>query len=74
MAESEDAKPLVVDAMLAPVMPLLVAAARHMPHDARPSPLALEPLPLHLWVGLLCGITRSGGVVPHRQTSAVASP
>src|SRR5438552_2799309 len=72
-SDIEDAKPLVVDAILAPVMPWIVEAARTMPHDARPDPLSLEPFPLHLLVGLIGGIKSLGVVVTPLQTSAVAS-
>jgi len=73
MSDIEDAKPLVVDAILAPVMPLIVEAARKMPHDARTYTLSFEPFTLNLLVGLICGIKSIGLLVTHIQTSAVAS-
>jgi hypothetical protein len=73
MSDIEDPNPLVVDELLAPVLPLIVEEARKMPRDAGTYTLSFEPFTLNLLVGLICGIKSIGLLVTHIQTSAVAS-
>lgn len=73
IADSDDQNPLVIDDILAPVMPLIVEEAQNLPHDAATYTLSFQPFSLNLLVGLICGIKSIGLLVTHIQTSAVAS-
>ena len=69
----DDQNSLVVDEILAPVMPLIVEEAQKLPHDIATYTLSFQPFTLNLLVGLICGIKSVGLLVTHIQTSAVAS-
>ncbi len=69
----DDQNPLVVDEILAPVMPLIIEEAQKWPHDTATYTLSFQPFTLNLLVGLICGIKSVGLLVTHIQTSAVAS-
>ena len=73
ISDIDDQNPLVVDEILAPVMPLIVEEARKLSHDADMYTLSFQPFTLNLLVGLICGIKSIGLLVTHIQTSAVAS-
>ena len=73
ISDIDDQNPLVVDEILAPVMPVIVEEARKLSHDADMYTLSFQPFTLNLLVGLICGIKSIGLLVTHIQTSAVAS-